>query len=113
VSVVRAQREAQLQERFKKYTPSPDVKIAVGDTVAVIIWESAANGLFGNSLAEWSVPAGVVSRVLGITTPGTGALLSAGQGLTVSSADELSQLLGGQALSFAGTQGLAPGGLQT
>jgi polysaccharide export outer membrane protein len=113
VSVVRAQRKAPLQERFKKYTPSPDVKIAVGDTVGVIIWESAANGLFGNSLAEWSVPPGVASRVLGSTPPGTGALLSAGQGLTASSVEELSQLLGGQAPSFAGTPGLAPGGFQT
>src|SRR6266576_2769267 len=71
VGVLRAQREAPLQERFKKYTPSPDVKIAVGDTVGVIVWESAANGLFGNSLAEWSLPPGAVSRALGSTPPGT------------------------------------------
>src|ERR1700687_3977812 len=70
VSVLRARREAPLQERFKKYTPSPDVKIAVGDTVGVIIWESASNGLFGNSLAEWSVPPGALRRVLCISTPG-------------------------------------------
>ena len=112
VSVVRAQPEVPLQERFKKYIPAPDVKIAVGDTVAVIIWESAENGLFGNSLTEWSVPSGAVSRVLGTATPGTGALLSAGEGLTASSGEALSQLLGDQA-SLAGTQGLAPGGLQT
>ncbi len=112
VSAVRAQPEVPLQERFKKYIPAPDIKIAVGDTVAVIIWESAENGLFGNSLTEWSVPSGAVSRVLGTATPGTGALLSAGQGLTASSGEALSQLLGDQA-SLAGTQGLAPGGLQT
>src|SRR5437870_5127940 len=63
VSVVRARREPPLQERFKKYTPPPEVKIEVGDVVAVIIWESGENGLFGNSLAEWSVPSGAVSRV--------------------------------------------------
>jgi hypothetical protein len=39
-------------------------------------------------------------------------MLSAGQGLTASSGEALSQLLGDQA-SLAGTQGLAPGGLQT
>src|ERR1700724_203365 len=47
VNVVRAQPEVPLQERFKKYIPAPDVKIAVGDAGAVIIWESAENGLFG------------------------------------------------------------------
>ena len=30
----------------------PELKIAVGDTVSVVIWEAAANGLFGNSLPE-------------------------------------------------------------
>jgi hypothetical protein len=29
--VVRAQREPPFHERFKKYIPSPDLKIAVGD----------------------------------------------------------------------------------
>src|SRR5436309_200108 len=38
------------QERFKKYQPPAELKIAIGDTVSVVIWESAANGLFGNSL---------------------------------------------------------------
>jgi polysaccharide export outer membrane protein len=113
VSVLRARPEVPLQKRFKQYASSPDLKIAVGDTVAVIIWESADNGLFGNSLTEWSVPSGAVSRVLGTATPGTGALLSAGQGLTASSTEALSQLLGDQASSIAGAQGLAPGGLRT
>ena len=112
VSVVRAHPEVPLQKRFKQYTPSPDLKIAVGDTVAVIIWESADNGLFGNSLAEWSLPPAAASR-LGTATPGTSALLSAGQGLTASSTEALTQLLGDQASSIAGTQGLAPGGLRT
>jgi polysaccharide biosynthesis/export protein len=113
VSVVRAHPEAPLQKRFKQYTPSPDLKIAVGDTVGVIIWESAENGLFGNSLAEWSLPPAAASRLFGTATPGTSALLSAGQGLTASSTEAVSQLLGDQASSFAGTQGLAPGGLRT
>jgi len=80
------------------------VKIAVGDVVSVIIWEAAANGLFGNSLAEWSVSPGVASRLLGSATTGIGALSTAGQSLSTSSTDVLSQLLGGAAAG----QGLTP-----
>jgi len=80
------------------------VKIAVGDTLSVIIWEAAANGLFGNSLAEWSVPPGVASRLFGTATRGTGALSTAGQSLATSSNEVLSQLLGGAAAG----QGLTP-----
>jgi polysaccharide export outer membrane protein len=78
MTVLRARREPPFHERFKKYIPPPEVKIAVGDIVSVIIWEAAANGLFGNSLAEWSVPSGVASQLLGTATSGTGALSTAG-----------------------------------
>ena len=44
-------------QRFKKYEPPPELKIAIGDTVSVVIWESAANGLFGSSITDFSVPA--------------------------------------------------------
>jgi hypothetical protein len=37
VTVLRAQREPPFHERFKKYIPSPEVKIAVGDIVSVVI----------------------------------------------------------------------------
>src|SRR5437868_9630270 len=97
VKVLQAQREPPFHERFKKYIPPPEVKIAVGDVVSVIIWEAAANGLFGNSLAEWSVSPGVASRLLGGATTGIGALSTAGQSLSTSSTDVLSQLLGGAA----------------
>ena len=107
VNVLRAQGEPAFHERFKKYTPPPDIKIEVGDTVSVVIWEAAANGLFGNSLAEWSVPPGVASRLLGSATSGIGALSTAGQSLSTSSTEVLSQLLGG-----APGQGLAAGGTQ-
>ena len=97
MTVLRARREPPFHERFKKYIPPPEVKIAVGDIVSVIIWEAAANGLFGNSLAEWSVPSGVASQLLGTATRGTGALSTAGQSLATSSNEVLSQLLGGAA----------------
>jgi polysaccharide biosynthesis/export protein len=107
VKVVRSQREPPFHERFKKYIPPPEMKIEVGDLLSVIIWEAASNGLFGNSLAEWSVAPGVASRLLGSATSGIGALSTAGQSLATSSTDVLSQLLGG-----APAQGLAPGGTQ-
>src|SRR5437879_3912688 len=60
-----AQPPPAFHERFKRYLPPPELKIAVGDTVSVVIWESAANGLFGTSLTEWSVPSGAGTRLIG------------------------------------------------
>jgi polysaccharide export outer membrane protein len=51
------------QERFKKYQPAPELTIGLGDTVSVVVWESAADGLFGNSLTELSFPAGAAARL--------------------------------------------------
>jgi polysaccharide export outer membrane protein len=99
VNLLRGQGEPAFHERFKKYTPPPDIKIAVGDTVSVVIWEAAANGLFGNSLTELSVSPGVTSRLFGTPTPGTGALLSTGESITAFASDAVIQLLG---LSQAG-----------
>ena len=82
IKVLRAKGEPGFPERFKKYAPPPAYKIAVGDTVSVIIWESAANGLFGESLAEWSVPSGVASRLFGRPTTGAATLLSTGESAT-------------------------------
>src|SRR6266567_7447286 len=59
-----AQPPPAFHERFRKYLPPPELKLAVGDTVSVVIWESAANGLFGNSLTELSFPAGATARLL-------------------------------------------------
>jgi len=110
VDVLRAQGEPAFHERFKKYTPPPDIKIGVGDTVSVVIWEAAANGLFGNSLTELSVPPGVTSRLFGTATPGTGALLSTGESITAFASDAVIQLLGlSQAGGRAGVGSLAGG----
>src|ERR1700704_4782887 len=110
VKVLRAQGEPAFQERFKKYTPPPDIKIAVGDTVSVVIWEAAANGLFGNSLTELSVSPGVTSRLFGTATPGTGALLSTGESITAFASDAVIQLLGlSEAGRRAGVGNLAGG----
>jgi polysaccharide export outer membrane protein len=54
IDVLAARPRPAFGERFKKYQPAPELKIAVGDTVSVVIWEAAANGLFGNSLTEFS-----------------------------------------------------------
>src|SRR5436305_11007732 len=35
--------------RFQKDAQPPEVKIAIGDTVSVLIWESAAGGLFSEA----------------------------------------------------------------
>src|ERR1700704_1776763 len=110
VKILRAQSEPAFHERFKKYTPPPDIKIAVGDTVSVVIWEAAANGLFGNSLTELSVSPGVTSRLFGTATPGTGALLSTGESITAFASDAVIQLLGlSQAGGRAGIGSLAGG----
>lgn len=49
VSTLLAQRTESFQTRFKKDTQPADVKIAIGDTVSVLIWESAAGGLFSEA----------------------------------------------------------------
>jgi polysaccharide export outer membrane protein len=54
INVLAARPRSAFRERFKEYLPAPELKIAIGDTVSVVIWEAAANGLFGNSLAELS-----------------------------------------------------------
>ena len=56
--VLAARPRPAFRERFKEYLPPPELKIAVGDTVSVVIWEAAANGLFGNSLTEFPLRRG-------------------------------------------------------
>lgn len=46
VSTLLAQPKESFALRFKLAAPPPELKIAVGDTVSVMIWESAAGGLF-------------------------------------------------------------------
>src|ERR1700688_1125357 len=83
-------------ERFKKYLPPPDLKIEVGDTVSVVIWESAANGLFGNSLTELSFLPGALARLLTGQLPALTGAASQPQGLSASP-DILAQQFGGTA----------------
>jgi polysaccharide export outer membrane protein len=46
VSTLLSQTKESLAARFTKTAEPPEVKIAIGDTVSVLIWESAAGGLF-------------------------------------------------------------------
>jgi len=49
VSTLLAQPHDSFAHRFTTVAPPPDIKIAVGDTVSVLIWESAAGGLFSEA----------------------------------------------------------------
>jgi polysaccharide biosynthesis/export protein len=49
VSTLLAQPRESLAFRFNKDAQPPEVRIAVGDTIAVLIWESAAGGLFSEA----------------------------------------------------------------
>src|SRR5581483_8742439 len=58
VGVLAAPPRPAFRERFKEYLPPPELKIAVGDTVSVVIWEAGPNGLFGNSLPDFPLRRG-------------------------------------------------------
>ncbi len=49
VKALIAQPKERFALRFQKDAQPPEVKIAVGDTVSVLIWESAAGGLFSEA----------------------------------------------------------------
>jgi polysaccharide biosynthesis/export protein len=49
VATVLAQPQPHFASRFKKYTPPPQLKIAVGDTLSVLLWESGTSPLFPSS----------------------------------------------------------------
>jgi len=59
VRTVLAHTPPPFHERFKKYEPPPEKKIAVGDVLSVVIWESSAEGLFGYSLWDTIDPRGL------------------------------------------------------
>jgi polysaccharide biosynthesis/export protein len=84
LATLSAQPPPAFPERFKKYLPPPDLKIAVGDTVSVVIWESASNGLFGNSLTEASLPVGAAARLLAGQSRASPEAPGQAQGLTAS-----------------------------
>src|SRR5215831_7909529 len=49
VSTLLAQPRESFAHRFKTDAQPPEIKIAVGDTISVLIWESAAGGLFSEA----------------------------------------------------------------
>src|SRR5690349_10308618 len=49
LSTLRAQPKESFAARFKNDTSPPEVRIAIGDTVSALIWESAAGGLFSEA----------------------------------------------------------------
>ena len=57
VSTLLAQPKESFHARFEKDGNPPELKIAVGDTVSVTIWESAAGGLFSEAPAP-QLPSG-------------------------------------------------------
>jgi polysaccharide export outer membrane protein len=72
VNTLAAEPEPLFHERFKKYTPPPELPMAVGDLVSVTIWESDENGLYGRSLkAAVPDPAQVAAklRAAGVAVP--------------------------------------------
>jgi len=61
LKALQARPKPAFEGRFKTYIPPPELKIAVGDTLSVVIWESSTDGLFGDSLTELSFPAGAAA----------------------------------------------------
>ncbi len=62
VNTLIAQPKERFALRFKKDVQPPEVKIAIGDTVSVMIWESAAGGLFSETPpapASTGLPSGI------------------------------------------------------
>jgi polysaccharide biosynthesis/export protein len=56
VAALRAQPKESFHARFAKDGNPPELKIAIGDTVSVTIWESAAGGLFSETPPQLSLP---------------------------------------------------------
>ncbi|MBV8889386.1 MAG: polysaccharide export protein [Alphaproteobacteria bacterium] len=72
IATLQAQPHQEFATRFKKYTPPPNLKIAIGDTLSVVIWESASGGLFDLSLTE-PLPAAASSRAAGFADGNEGS----------------------------------------
>jgi polysaccharide biosynthesis/export protein len=49
VAVLSAEPEANFAARFEAYSEPPDLRIAVGDTLSVVLWESGGGSLFARS----------------------------------------------------------------
>ena len=55
VATLAAQPQESFAARFEKHGEPPEIKIAVGDTISVTIWESAAGGLFSEAVPGRSI----------------------------------------------------------
>lgn len=79
-----AHRPPPFATRFAAYLPPPRLTLAIGDKLSVVIWEAAANGLFGDSLAQLSLPAGAAAALSTGQVPNPGTLAPLPSGLTPS-----------------------------
>ena len=102
-----AQQPPGFDKRFKTQAPPPELKVEVGDTVSVVIWESAANGLFGNSLTELTVPAGAAARASTELPTTLRGLPPLPLGLTTTP-ELMAFLFGGAGRDLVGISGLTP-----
>jgi polysaccharide biosynthesis/export protein len=57
VATLLAEPEPSFAARFKKYGTPPDLRIAVGDTLSVMLWEIGAGQLFGKTRPPQPAPA--------------------------------------------------------
>ena len=114
LNTVLARQPPPFRERFKQYDPPAELKLAIGDTVSVAVWESSADGLFGTSLTELTFPAGALAQLSTAPAPALGGVPNTPVGLSASP-DLLAQLYGGVAapdLAAAGaTLGTELGGV--
>ena len=58
VASIRAAQPRDSLRIFGDYRPAPDLRVGVGDSVSVTIWEAAAGGLFSAAPSERSISAG-------------------------------------------------------
>jgi len=88
VASIRAAQPRDTLRVFGDYRPAPDLRVGVGDSVSVTIWEAAAGGLFSAAAGERSINAGsrtatlppqVVPRDGTIQVPYAGRIRVAGQ----------------------------------
>jgi polysaccharide export outer membrane protein len=114
---VREQTAPPFHQRFKKYLPPAELKIAVGDQLSVVIWEASPEGLFGYSLwdvAGESLGTAVGSIVGGLqaqSAPSSAAALGSNP-FGAAQAQNQAALAGAAALGLSQSQPTAPNSLQ-
>jgi polysaccharide export outer membrane protein len=94
-----------VNQRFAPHSGPPQLKIGVGDSVIVSIWEAASGGLFSPSMTDHIVsgshsitlPEQLVDRDGAITVPFAGRIPAAGR-LPVEVQHAIEQRLGGKAI---------------